>query len=162
MQWTHGHVQEPSMRWFELCEMEHYPAKGSIRRQVNCVHKGWTNGPRVSKKKKKVLAWTVDKRQDESMFLCCLHQILILPSECHNRNKDSSDQATLFCQSYIVQFWLVCPCCSLSFLFLDNRSGTCCVMALLCKTEWILHLNIKGNATHNIAINMNHVKLYRE
>ncbi len=26
VKWTHCHVQETSLRWFELCDMLHYPA----------------------------------------------------------------------------------------------------------------------------------------
>ncbi len=40
VKWTHCHVQETSLRWFELCDMVHYPAGSSIRRWVNCSHKG--------------------------------------------------------------------------------------------------------------------------
>ncbi len=38
VKWTHCHVQETSLRWFELCDMVHYPAGSSIRRwtQVGC------------------------------------------------------------------------------------------------------------------------------
>uniref|UniRef100_A0A3B4BBS2 Uncharacterized protein n=1 Tax=Periophthalmus magnuspinnatus TaxID=409849 RepID=A0A3B4BBS2_9GOBI len=39
-----------------------------------------------------------------TMFSFCLRQILTLPFECLNRNRDSSDQATFF-QSSMVQFW---------------------------------------------------------
>ncbi len=54
-------------------------------------------------------AWTVEKKQDGSMLSCSIWQILTLPSECHSRNRDSSDQATFF-QSSIVQFWLASLC----------------------------------------------------
>ncbi len=37
--WTH-YVQETSLRWFELCDMVHYPAGSSIRRRVHCSHEG--------------------------------------------------------------------------------------------------------------------------
>ncbi len=50
---------------------------------------------------------------------CSLRQILTLPSECCNRNRESSDQATFF-QSSIVQFWSACANCSLRFLFLTG------------------------------------------
>ncbi len=40
VKWTHCHVQETSLRWFELCDMVHYPAGSSIRRWVHCSHKG--------------------------------------------------------------------------------------------------------------------------
>jgi len=56
--------------------------------------------------------------------------ILTLPSACCSRNRDSSDQATFF-QSSIVQFWWACANCSLSFLFLADRSGTRCGLLLL-------------------------------
>ncbi len=42
VKWTHCHVQETSLRWFELCDMVHYPAGSSIRRSVHCSHKGMT------------------------------------------------------------------------------------------------------------------------
>ncbi len=34
VKWTHCHVQETSLRWFELCDMVHYPAGSNIRRWV--------------------------------------------------------------------------------------------------------------------------------
>ncbi len=40
VKWTHCHVQETSLRWFELCDMVHYPAGSSIRRWEHCSHKG--------------------------------------------------------------------------------------------------------------------------
>ncbi len=40
VKWTHCHVQETSLRWFELCDMVHYPAGSNIRRCVHCSHKG--------------------------------------------------------------------------------------------------------------------------
>ncbi len=75
-------------------------------------------------------AWTIETRQDGSMLSCTLRQILTLPSECHSRNQDSSDQATFF-QSSIVQFWWSCVNCILCFLFLAYMSGTWCVLLLL-------------------------------
>jgi len=47
---------------------------------------------------------TVVTRHDGSMFSFCLRQILTLPSECLNRNGDSSDQAT-FLQCSTVQYF---------------------------------------------------------
>ncbi len=38
--WTHCHVQETSLRWFELCDMVHYPAGRSHQKMGNCIHKG--------------------------------------------------------------------------------------------------------------------------
>ena len=55
------------------------------------------------------------------MISCCLRQILTLPCECHSRNRDSSDQAKFF-QSSMVQFWWARANCSLSFLFVADRS----------------------------------------
>ncbi len=75
-------------------------------------------------------AWTVETRQDGSMLSYTLRQILTLPSECHSRNQDSSDQATFF-QSSIVQCLWVCVNCSLRFLFLADWSGTRCGLLLL-------------------------------
>ncbi len=40
VKWTHCYVQETSLRWFELCDTVHYPAGSSIRRWVQCIHKG--------------------------------------------------------------------------------------------------------------------------
>ncbi len=40
VKWTHCHVQETSLRRFEICDMVHYPAGSSIRRWVHCSHKG--------------------------------------------------------------------------------------------------------------------------
>ncbi len=42
VKWTHCHVQETSLRWFDLCDMVHYPAGSSIRRWYTVVIKGWT------------------------------------------------------------------------------------------------------------------------
>ncbi len=75
-------------------------------------------------------AWTVETRQDGSMLSCSLHQILTLQSECRSRNRDSSDQATVF-QSSIVQFWWASANCRLFFLFLADRSGIRCGLLLL-------------------------------
>ncbi len=35
VKWTHCHVQETSLRWFELCDMVHYPA-GSSHQKMYC------------------------------------------------------------------------------------------------------------------------------
>ncbi len=40
VKWTHCHVQETSLRWFDLCDMVHYAAGSSIRRWVLCCRKG--------------------------------------------------------------------------------------------------------------------------
>ncbi len=136
--WTHCHVQETSLRWFELCDMEHYPARSSIRRWVHCSHKGMNMVHQYSgrlwclnKAQQCCLnnAWTVETSQDGSMLSCFLRQILTLTSEC-SRNQDSSDQAT-FLQSSIVQFWRSCVNCILRVLFLSDRSGTRCGLLLL-------------------------------
>jgi len=69
------------------------------------------------------------------MFSFFLLQILTLPSECLNRNRDSSDQATIFFfflengkqtifQSSAVQFWSALANSSLLFLFVVEVSGT--------------------------------------
>ncbi len=39
VKWTHCHVQETSLRWFELCVMMHYPA-GSTSEDGYTNHKG--------------------------------------------------------------------------------------------------------------------------
>ncbi len=70
-------------------------------------------------------AWTVETRQNGSMFSCSLRQILTLPSECCRRNRDSTDQATFF-QSSIVQFCCACVNCSLRVLFLRRFLFFCC------------------------------------
>jgi len=74
-------------------------------------------------------ACTAVTRHDGFMFSFCLHQILTLPSECLNRNRDSSDQATFF-QSSTFQFWWAFANFSLFFLFVVEMSGThgvfCC------------------------------------
>jgi len=43
-------------------------------------------------------------RHDGSMFSFCLRQILTLPSECLNRNRDSSDDATFFSSLQLSNF----------------------------------------------------------
>ncbi len=64
-------------------------------------------------------AWTVETRQDGSMLSCSLRQILILPSECRSRNRDSSDQATFFSIFYCPILVSLCelypPCPVLSW-----------------------------------------------
>ncbi len=37
-------VQETSLRWFELCDMVHYPAESSHQKMVHCSHKGMDMG----------------------------------------------------------------------------------------------------------------------
>ncbi len=39
VKWTHCHVQETSLRWFELSDMVHYPAGSSHQKMVHCSHK---------------------------------------------------------------------------------------------------------------------------
>ncbi len=145
-------VQTSSLRWFELCDMVHYPAGSIHQKMVHCSHKGKdmvSNNTQVGCGVKTMLnwyeetqsvprkypphhyttTWTDETRQDGSMLSCSLHQIMTLPSEC-SRNQDSSDQATFF-QSSIVQFWWFCVNCILCFLFLADRSGTRCGLLLL-------------------------------
>ncbi len=100
VKWTH--VQETSLRRFELCDMVHYPAGSSIRRCVHCSHKGMdmvSNNARLMAFKQCSIgtkghklcqeniphtitppapAWTVETRQDGSMLSCSLRQILTL------------------------------------------------------------------------------------
>ncbi len=103
VKWTHCHVQETSLRWFELCDMVHYTAGSSIRRWVHCSHKRMdmvSNNTLVGcvfkrcsigTKRPKVCqeniphpftlprpAWTVETRQDGSMLSCSLCQILTI------------------------------------------------------------------------------------
>ncbi len=40
--WTHCHVQETSLRLFELCDMVHYPAGSTSEDGYTVVIKGWT------------------------------------------------------------------------------------------------------------------------
>ncbi len=42
VKWTHCHVQETSLRWFELCDMVHYPAGSTSEDEYTVVIKGWT------------------------------------------------------------------------------------------------------------------------
>ncbi len=42
VKWTHCHVQETSLRWFELCDMVHYPAGSTSEDGYTVVIKGWT------------------------------------------------------------------------------------------------------------------------
>ena len=79
--------------------------------------------------------WAVDTRQDGSMLSCWLRQILTRPSEGYSWKRDSSDLATCF-QSSVVQFWSACVDCSLSFLFLADRSGSLCGLLLLQPICW--------------------------
>ncbi len=120
VKWTYRHVQETSLRWFELCDMLHYPAGSSHQKMVHCSHKGMSIGQQqysgrlwrlndaqlewrpqsVPRKYPPHItpppAWTIETRQDGSMLLCSLRQILTLPSECRSRNQDSWDQAMFF------------------------------------------------------------------
>ncbi len=149
VKWTHCHVQETSLRWFELCDMVHYPA-GISHQKIGTLY-SWRDGHSQQQYAGKLWrlndaqlllsvqsvprknishtimppppSWTVETRQDGSMPSCSLYQILTLPSECCYWNRDSSDQATFF-QSSIFQFWWACANCSLCFLFLADRSGT--------------------------------------
>jgi len=67
---------------------------------------------------------------DGFMLSFCSCQILTL-SECLNRNRDSSDQATFF-QSSAVQFWRALSNCSLFFLSVVEMSGTQCGVFCCC------------------------------
>ncbi len=42
VKWTHCHVQETSLRWFELCDRVHYPAGSSHQKMGTLVIKGYT------------------------------------------------------------------------------------------------------------------------
>ncbi len=112
--------KKPVWDYLSFGDMVHYPAGSSIRRWVHCSHKGmdmvsnntqvglWrfkrcsigTKGPKVCQENilhtitPPTSAWTVETRQDGSLLLCSLSQILTLPSECRSRNRDSSDQET--------------------------------------------------------------------
>ncbi len=64
-----------------------------------------TNGPKVCQENIPHIItppdWTVETRQDGTMFSCSLRQILTLPAEpyllpCRSRTRDSSDHATFF------------------------------------------------------------------
>lgn len=80
-----------------------------------------TKGPKVYQKNILTTApspaWSVDTRQNGSVFLCFLCHIVTLPSKYRSRNWDSSDRETFY-QSWIVTFWWFLMNCGLSFLFL--------------------------------------------
>ena len=40
VQGTHCDVQEASLRWYELCDVVHYPAGSSHQKMGHCAHKG--------------------------------------------------------------------------------------------------------------------------
>ncbi len=81
--------------------------------------------------------------------------------ESLSRNQDSSDQETFF-QSSIVQFWWAFANCSLSFLFLDDRSAPlyffCCCSHLLqgltCCTfrDALLHTSVINECLFELAL----------
>ncbi len=105
VKWTHCHVQETSLRWFELCDIVHYPARSSHQKMNRWDKAGWIHA---------FMFFTPDSD----------------PTIYRSRNRDSSDQATFF-QSSVVQFWWVIVNCILRFLFLADRSGTRCGLLLL-------------------------------
>jgi len=68
-------------------------------------------------------ACTVVTRHDGSMFSSGLHQILTLPSESLNRNRDSSDQAT-FSSLQLSNFGELLQIVASFSYFLVEMSGT--------------------------------------
>ncbi len=128
--WT-CHIQETSLRWFELCDMVRYPA-GSRHHNIGTLwslkhghgqqqhpSRLWClsdaqlvlRGPKCSKK---ISPEPLHHHQPEPFIfrMCpCIHvvaPILILPPT--------------FFQSSIVKFWWACANCSLSFMFLASIS----------------------------------------
>ncbi len=69
--------------WFKRCSLG---TKGPKVCQENIPHTITPPPP----------AWTIKTSQDGSMLSCSLRQTMTLPSECCSRNRDSSDQATVF------------------------------------------------------------------
>lgn len=57
------------------------------------------------------------------MLSCCLHHILPRPAEWNLKSRLITP-GSIFCQFYLAQFGWVCVNCSLSSLFLADRSGT--------------------------------------
>ncbi len=78
---------------------------------------------------------TVETRQRGSMLSCSLRQILILtlPSECRSRNRDSSDQATFFQFSHLLQGLTCCAFrdCILHILFVTSGYLNYCCLSII-------------------------------
>ncbi len=83
VKWTHCHVQETSLRWFELCDMVHYPAVSSIRRWVNWSHKGMDM---VSKQHSGRL-WRLNDAQLVLRGLKCAKKVSPTPLHHHHQSE---------------------------------------------------------------------------
>ncbi len=124
VKWTHWHVQETSLRWFELYE------SGRLWRLNNAQLV--LRGPKCAKKISPTHYTTTTSLNhwDKAGWI---HAFMFFKPNSEpppQKNRDSSEQATFF-QSSIVQFWWACANCSLHFLFLADRSGTRCGLLLL-------------------------------
>ncbi len=134
VKWTHCHVQETSLRWFELCGHAALSCWKYIRRWYTVVIKGWTwsatilrytvafkrcsigtKGPKVCQENiphtiTPAPAWTVETRQDGSMLSCSLRQILTLHLNVAAEIKTHQTRqrfSNLLLSSFVDPVWIV-------------------------------------------------------
>ncbi len=138
VKWSPLSCSKNSQRWFELCDMVHYPAGSNHQKMVTLSHKGghgqqqysgrlWCLNDaqlvlRVPKCAKKYLphpllhpppkTWTVRQGRMDPCLHVLICQILTPTIWMLQQNSRPPDQATFF-QSFIVQFWWACANCSL-------------------------------------------------
>lgn len=92
----HSHLSGNLAKWakFSGCYGYGHGQQWHLRRLWSLNNAHWHSG--TWNVPKQPSAWTADTRQDGCMLSCCLCQILTLPSGCHSRNRDSSNQAMFF------------------------------------------------------------------
>ncbi len=136
--------------------MVHYPAGSSISRCVHCSYKGMDIGQQQYSGR----LWCLNYTQLVLRGSKCAKKIPSAPFHHHHQPEplrqgrmdpcfhvlyakfwpyhlsigaeiETHQTRQRFFQSSIIQFWWACANCSLSFLFLADRSGTWCGLLLL-------------------------------
>lgn len=110
-------VQETSYRWFDLRAMVRYSARSSIIRWTVLVFRGW----------KLKAAWPLTESRMDAFLLAPNSN----PTSWMSQKNWRLTRPDNIFPSSSLQFWSTCENCSLSFMFLADRSTTWCGLLLL-------------------------------